>query len=307
MDHETVSTSESRQSVCPGGSGEDMARMKAKDVMQYGVISIDRKEPVSKAVCLLLDKGISGLPVTDQGRLSGMVTEKDLLKLISKTEYLPGLVEEYMTPNVVSFDVEDPLHLVCEHLIEGPFRRAPVLYQQRLAGMISRGDLIRAFKQRFGPQKTVSAPTAPVHVLAEDVMRHGLLTAQPSTSLYEAMDMIARHHITGLPVVDPVMFLVGIVTEKDALQCVTHPTPAGVTVESIMTTEVIAFDRKARLDEICACLIENDFHRVPILDHGRLVGIVTRSDILRKRAAVLRLGVGRRENASAGRSAHTAS
>jgi tRNA nucleotidyltransferase (CCA-adding enzyme) len=56
-----------------------------------------------------------------------------------------------------------------------------------------------------------------------------------------------------------------------------------------MTTNVIAFDRKATLDQICACLIENDFHRVPILDHGRLVGIVSRSDILRKRVAVFSL------------------
>jgi CBS domain-containing protein len=300
MDHGTTIASESRQSVCQGGCSADIGQLKAKDVMRYGVISIDRGAPITKAVSLLLKKAISGLAVTDQGCLCGMLSQKDLLKLMNRAEYLPGLVEDYMTRDVVSFNVDDQLALLCERLIESYFRRAPVLYQQRLAGMISRGDLICVYKEAFRPPQNGSASVACNGALAEDVMRHGLLAVRPHTSLYEAMDMIARYRVTGLPVVDGVMYLVGIVTEKDLLSCVTHRTPAGAIVESIMTREVIAFDRKASLDEICACLIEKDFHRVPILDHGRLIGTVSRSDILRKRAAVLRLKMAHREAGSPG-------
>jgi CBS domain-containing protein len=300
MDHGTTIASEGRQSVCQGDRRDDIGQLKAKDVMRYGVISIDRKAPVTRAVSLLLRKNISGLAVTDDGRLSGILSQKDLLKLMNRAEYLPGLVEDYMTRDVTSFDVEDRIALVCERLIGSCWRRAPVLYQQRLAGMISRGDLICAYKEAFRPPPNVSGSRAWEGVLAENVMRHGLLAVRPHASLYEAMDMIARYRVTGLPVVDGVMYLVGIVTEKDLLSCVTHRTPVGAIVESIMTREVIAFDRKASLDEICACLIEKDFHRVPILDHGRLIGTVSRSDILRKRAAVLRLKMAHREAGSPG-------
>ncbi|HXK36424.1 MAG TPA: CBS domain-containing protein, partial [Candidatus Paceibacterota bacterium] len=296
MDHATTGASEDRPCVCQGDCRDDIGQLKAKDVMRYGVISIDRKASITKAVSLLLKKGISGLAVTDQGGLCGMLSQKDLLKLIDGTQYLPGLVEDYMTRDVTSFDVEDRLALVCEGLIESHFRRAPVLYQQKLAGMISRGDLICAYKEAFRPAQDGSASVACNGALAEDVMRHGLLAVHPRSPLYDAMDMIARYRVTGLPVVDAVMYLVGIVTEKDLLHCVTRPTPAGTTVESIMTREVIAFDRKATLDEICACLIEKDIHRVPILDQGRLVGTVSRSDILRRRSAVLKLGTARCED-----------
>jgi CBS domain-containing protein len=304
MDQETIIASEGCQSACPGTDCSDIDQLKAKDVMRYGVISIDRKEPLNEAVSLLLDRNISGLAVTDQGRLCGILSEKDLLKLMTKTEYLPGLVEDYMTREVTSFDVEDPLTLLCERLIEGPFRRAPVLHQQRLAGMISRRDVVGAYKERFRPPENDSAWVDCSKVPAEEVMTHGLLAVRPTTSLYDTMDMIVRRHVTGLPVVDGVMYLVGIVTEKDLLRYITHPAPASATAGAIMTTKVVTFDRKATLDEICTCLIENDFHRVPILDHGRLVGIVSRSDILRKRATVLRLGMGRSEDAGPRRPAH---
>ena len=127
-------------------------------------------------------------------------------------------------------------------------------------------------------------------------MRHGLLTVHPDTSLYDVMDMIARYRVTGLPVVDDAMHLLGIISEKDVLHCIVHPDRAKATIGTIMTTKVIAFDRKATLDQITRCLIENDFHRVPILDHGRLVGIISRSDILRKRVTVFKMRTGRSED-----------
>mgnify|MGYP003826300343 CR=1 FL=1 len=55
-----------------------------------------------------------------------------------------------------------------------------------------------------------------------------------------------------------------------------------------MTRNVMAFDRRTPADEICECLLANDFHLVPILDRNRLVGIVGRSDILKKRVSALK-------------------
>jgi len=268
---------------------DDLRQLTAKDAMQYGVVSIDRREPVHMAVSLLLAKGISGLPVTDRGRLCGMLSERDLLRLVHKREYLPGSVGDYMTESIVSFDVDDPLSMICKQLVESSFRRVPILLrQQTLAGVITRADLIRVYQDQVRPSTEICRAGSGRVSLAEDVMSCGLLTLSPEAPLYEAMETISRHHVTGLPVVDDAMCLLGIITEKDVLNYCIRPFPAEATVAAFMTTNVVAFERKTSLDLICECLIQKDFHRVPILDQGRLVGIISRSDILRSRAGMFK-------------------
>ncbi len=270
------------------GAAGEAEPLLARDIMQCGVVSIDRKEPVQKAVMVLIERHISGLPVVHEGRLDGMLSEKDLLQLLYESQYLPGLVEDYMTCGVTSVDVETELPVIHQHLVERSFRRVPVLHEGRIAGMITRADLVRVYKERLRPVAVPSASGDNTGPLAEDAMRCGLLTVGPDTPLYEAMDLIARHHVTGLPVVDGGMNLLGIFTEKDALEAVDHPDASGAAVEMFMTREVVAFHRKARLDQVCACLIDNGFHRVPVLEGTRLVGIISRSDILRHRAATFK-------------------
>lgn len=278
----------SGQAACLNNPFDEMDELLARDVMQVGVVSIDRKEPVQKAVSLLIDRDISGLPVTSEGRLDGMLSEKDLLKLLYEGQYLPGLVEDYMTPYAISFDVEDKISKIHRHLVERSFRRVPILYQKRLAGIITRADLVRLLLRKLCPAANLSASATGGEMLAEDAMKFGLITLGPEAPLYEAMDLIGRHHVTGLPVVDGGMNLLGIITEKDVLRCATSPEATETPVERFMTRSVVSFNRKTSLYRICACLIEYDFHRVPILDGTRLVGIISRSDILRHRAAVFK-------------------
>ncbi len=279
---------EDSQSTCVMTPVDATDQLVARDVMQCGVVSIEQKAPVHKAVTLLIDKNISGLPVTCDGALSGMLSERDLLRLLYETKYLPGIVEDYMTHDVTSCDIEDKLSVIHEHLVTQGFRRVPILYKGKLAGMITRSDLICVYKGRLRPPTRSAASTAKGELLAEDAMKCGLLTVGVDTPLYDAMDMIGKHHITGLPVVDDALNLVGIITEKDVLDCIDNPEAIAATVEPFMTRDVVTFDRKANLRDICACLTENSFHRVPILDGRRLVGVISRSDILRNRIAVFR-------------------
>jgi len=257
--------------------------------MQYGVVSIDRDEPVHKAIQLLLDKRVSGLPVTEQGSLVGILSEKDVLKLLYEQEYLPGLVGDYMSGQIVAFDIDDPFSDIYDCLMKNAYRRVPILHQGRLAGMITRADLIRVYRDRFG-----SATSAPVvarsreEFLARDAMTHGLLTVQRDTPLHDVMDILSTGHVTGLPVVDDGMRLEGMITEKDVIRCIADPGASKSTVQSHMTTNVVAFEPTTPLVQVCECLIRQNFRRVPIVSDGRLVGIVARGDIIRKMAAVFK-------------------
>ena len=67
----------------------------ARDVTQYGVITVGREDSVYKAIEIMVQKKISGLPVVDHIGLVGIISEKDVLKLLYDTEFLTGNVGDY--------------------------------------------------------------------------------------------------------------------------------------------------------------------------------------------------------------------
>ncbi len=266
---------------------------KAKDIMKYGVITVKKDMSAYEAIGILLENNISGLPVVDDTDLVGIISEKDLLKLVHDTEFLPNSVGDYMTDDVISFDKEDSLDNISECLMKNHFRRVPILHQGKLTGIISRADLINVYKHKFRPQGLAEKSTKHKdRPLAKDIMKCGLLTIKRQTPIYEAMETIATRNITGLPVVDDYMNLVGIISEKDMLKLLYDPKAKLGKVEDFMTEDVVSFNRDDSLFDICDCLINNNFRRVPILNQGRLVGIISRVDlilyILKNKSTVLK-------------------
>ena len=120
---------------------------------------------------------------------------------------------------------------------------------------------------------------------ARDVMTRDVLTVSEDTPIYVAMQLLLEDQVTGLPVVDSDRRLVGIVTEKDMLTLLNNNRIDHVTVGHLMTKDVVSFAENDDLSEINKCLKEKSFRRVPILADGKLVGIVSRTDIMK---AILR-------------------
>jgi CBS domain-containing protein len=116
----------------------------AKNIMTKDVITVKDHTPIREAIEILVEKRISGLPViNDHNELVGLITEKDLLKLIFSGDVDLGIVEDYMTREVVALDEESDLLDVCEYLINMNYKRIPILNGERLAGIISRRDMIK--------------------------------------------------------------------------------------------------------------------------------------------------------------------
>jgi CBS domain-containing protein len=116
---------------------------------------------------------------------------------------------------------------------------------------------------------------------ASMIMTADPITVAPETPVLEAMQTLVEHDITGLPVVAADGALVGMISEKDLLQLAYDACVPETPVGELMTTEVIGFGPDDDIVEITECLITNPFRRVPILDEGRLVGVVSRRDIIR--------------------------
>jgi CBS domain-containing protein len=111
--------------------------------------------------------------------------------------------------------------------------------------------------------------------LARDVMTPNPITVRPDQTVREAADLLAYHHISGLPVLDAAGALVGVVSEADIIA------KQGQTVGDIMTRNVITVPADARVEEVAAIMAGERIKRVPVLQEGRLVGIISRADIVR--------------------------
>ncbi len=119
-------------------------------------------------------------------------------------------------------------------------------------------------------------------ITAKDVMNPWVVTTTKDTPISEAIELMLEHKISGLPVVDDEQKLLGIITEKDILPLYnTSRLIEETKVQDLMTAPVVSFNQDETLDDICACLIENDFRRVPVTSAGEIVGIVSRPDITR--------------------------
>lgn len=155
--------------------------MKAKDVMTHCVISIAPDASIAEAIARMISHEVSGMPVIDvQGRLVGMITESDFLRRAETeteaprrrwVELLLGAgseAEEYarthgrsvrdvMSVNVISVAPESSLEDVVRLMEENAIKRIPVVEQGRVAGIVSRADLMSAVAARFNEPRTGTA------------------------------------------------------------------------------------------------------------------------------------------------------
>ncbi|MXQ10697.1 CBS domain-containing protein [Microvirga makkahensis] len=138
---------------------------------------------------------------------------------------------------------------------------------------------------------------------AADVMTTNVISVSPETLVQDIAKLLYAHRISGLPVVDAEQRIVGIVSEGDLIrhvEAVGQPRRSwwltlfsddsalardyakihGRTARDVMTAKVITVDGATPLVEIAMLMERHRIKRVPVLNEGKLIGIVTRSNLL---------------------------
>jgi len=114
-------------------------------------------------------------------------------------------------------------------------------------------------------------------MIARDIMTRTVATIHPEASAQEAAQLLYQKRISGAPVVDAAGNIIGIITEADIISKVNRE---GLRVADIMSHEIIAVGEETPVNEIAALLTERKIKRVPVVCDGKLVGIVSRADIV---------------------------
>jgi len=116
-------------------------------------------------------------------------------------------------------------------------------------------------------------------MLARDIMTHEVISIAPTATLRDAARLLSDYSISGVPIVDREGRMVGILTQADLIS------KEGEIVSDIMTEKVVAVREDTPVDRIAQILTSNRFKRVPVMRDERLVGIVSRADIVRMMAS----------------------
>ena len=117
---------------------------------------------------------------------------------------------------------------------------------------------------------------------AKDLMTKQVITVTKDTPIVKALELLWKNDITGVPVVKDDMTLVGIVTEKDVLRLFdAHEDQKNETVNSFMTQPAVHFDENEALPDVCDCLMNYFLRRVPVTSNGKVVGIISRADMIK--------------------------
>ena len=117
---------------------------------------------------------------------------------------------------------------------------------------------------------------------AADIMTTNVITAKKNMVLTDVIALLLRWHISAMPVVDDDNRIVGIVSEIDLVNMTFDGNAADTTVEEVMVTDIVSFNPDAQLADLVQTFSKKHLRRVPIIDKGKVVGIVSRRDILRE-------------------------
>jgi acetoin utilization protein AcuB len=131
-----------------------------------------------------------------------------------------------------------------------------------------------------------------VEMIIERRMTRNPVTASPDMSVSDASALMKREKVHRLPVLDKDKKLVGIITEKDILYA--SPSPVStlsihemayllsqLTVKKLMTRDVVTIDKNITVEEAARLMVDQDLSSLPVLENGKLIGIVSKSDLFK--------------------------
>ncbi len=116
---------------------------------------------------------------------------------------------------------------------------------------------------------------------AQQIMTTGVVTIQPESTIEEAIELLLQKRVSGLPVVDAEGSLVGMITEYALLALVYDKNVLRDLVGQFMTRQLLSVEFDTPITEIANQFILHRVRRLPVTRNGRLVGLVSRSDVLR--------------------------
>lgn len=276
--------------------------MKLAALSTHNVISVTPDDSFDRAISLMEEHGFHHLPVVENGKVVGMISDRDLLLAVgwkleaerrvegSRSAVVgPRRVREVMSRPVVSLTPEESLHTAARTMIDRAISAIPLVSGAAVVGIVTKIDLLRGLCE-------ANPPVVKLERLAEGVsrhMRHNVFTVGPKDALHTAARMMHDKHVRHLPVTVDSM-LVGMLSDRDIRRACGREIiedeqaqvqgkmyAAADRVMEVMTTHVHTVGPSATLKDAAKKMLEHRIGALPVVTGELLVGILTHTDVLR--------------------------
>lgn len=276
--------------------------MEIKEVMNPEVFVVQENEQVGHARNLMLSHGISKLVVVDgQGKPVGMVTEKDLTRKLKgngpkwKSRPIDKIsIRRIMSTDPITANPNDEIHIAIELLIKNNIGSIPIVDDDGIAGILTKTDLMKVYTDKLKGKWRVS-----------DLMTSDVITVNENHSIAHVIRTMEDNKIGKIVVIRD-NTPVGIITPENISFAYVEDPETGVNVEkiyfirnsdgkgkrnvrmvSMMTAGDIMQNHLVNIsggeDATIAAdkMVENDISGLPVVDGDTLVGVITKTDLIR--------------------------
>lgn len=259
--------------------------MDVRAIMTPDPVTIPGSTSLDAALQLMADEDVRHLPVVDSGRLSGVVSDRDLLTVIG---WLPGRARPADARGNASSPVSGVMHAdpvrVCPDdtvvtaAVEFVLTRIgclPVMEAHRLVGIVTEMDMLVAYWRACRSGRLDGDVDPPVRRHMNPEAR----TIGVNTTLEEALQYERSIHVRHLPVVDGDR-VVGMISDRDLRASQGASRPVSSSIGEIMSRAVVTVGPDEPLSRAAQLMGTNKFSALPVIEEGRVVGIVTLTDVL---------------------------
>ena len=274
--------------------------IKVQDVMNEEIITIKENEQVSHARNLMLKYGYSRILVVNQeAKLAGIVTEKDLTRKMRakgpkwKRRPIDKIsIHRIMTPNPLTISPHRELREAVELMIKNNISSLPVVDEEEIVGIITKGELIEFYSQKFSGKWKVS-----------NLMTRSVITVNENHSIGHVISIMEEKRI-GKIIVMRDQEPVGIITPANISFADVEDLETGVekiyflrpvegkskrnvrevsllTAGDIMKNDLIKIQQDEDAANAADIMVKNYISGVPVVENDELVGIITRTDLIR--------------------------
>ncbi|MBC7101425.1 CBS domain-containing protein [Methanothermobacter tenebrarum] len=206
-------------------------KISIKRVMSKDLISVPATADIREAVDIMLRNNISSLPVVEDGKLVGIITKTDLLRVYNEKCKGRWKVSDLMTKNVITVTENHTIAHVTSLMEENRIGRIIVIKDGEPVGIITSENI--SFAQLEDPETGV--PLEKIYFIgraskkkkkvrlvsmltAGDIMTEDLIKLEENADAAKAANIMLKEKISGIPIVDEKNQLKGIITKTDIIK-----------------------------------------------------------------------------------------
>lgn len=283
-----------------------------RDIATRTVTTVSPDETVDRAMVRMTEKGIRHLPVVRDGKLVGILSDRDIFVAVGGVladqragegeggETGRGIraVSDIMTREVKTLPLSSTAGPAGQLMVEHKIGAIPLMEGDSIGGIVSETDLLGALRDMC-----VSA--GPEHSCHQQVAAHmtrEVITARPKDELEVAIEAFRLHHIRHLPVVED-GHLVGVVADRDVRRALGRESMMDQLAEAsgeilvgrnlvrdVMSDEPVTIRPGATVAEAAHVMLNERLGSLVVMEGDDLAGIITETDLIRVLVSAERSG-----------------